>query len=60
MLVHLSVQNPISQNLLQLAEQAVARKYRLRISTLQQIVDNLFLDRRDVLLREIWLKHTRI
>src|SRR5208282_6534498 len=43
--IHLSVQNSLSQSLLQLPKQTIGGKHRLRIVILQQLVENLFLDR---------------
>src|SRR6266700_4014156 len=45
MMIHLSVQNSLSQSLLQLPEQSLRGKDRLRILILQQLIDNLVLDR---------------
>src|SRR5450755_1047103 len=44
-MVHLSVQNSLSQSLLQLPEQSLRGKYRLWILILQQLIQNLVLDR---------------
>src|SRR5450631_3102450 len=44
-LVHLGVQHPICQGFSELAHQSGRRKYLLRVLTLQQLVNNLALDR---------------
>ena len=49
-MVHLGVQHPLGQRLLDLGHQAFGRKHRLRINVLQQLVHDLVLDRHTSLL----------